>query len=153
MGMRARRNRPLDYWPGFVDALAALLMVTVFVILIFVIGQFVFADAVGGRDRALSRLNAELAALASTLSLETAARERAERQIGELSATLGEQIQARNAETARLEADVAALAQLKSELESRVAMLAGALDQTEKSRSAQVEISDRALAQVELLNR
>ena len=48
---RLARRRPLDFWPGFVDALASLLMVMVFVILVFVIGQFVLADAVSGRDR------------------------------------------------------------------------------------------------------
>ncbi len=36
---RLARRRPLDFWPGFVDALASRLMVVVFVILIFVIGQ------------------------------------------------------------------------------------------------------------------
>lgn len=42
---RPARRRPLDFWPGFVDALALLLMVMVFVILIFVIGSSA-ADAV-----------------------------------------------------------------------------------------------------------
>ena len=64
---RLARRRPLDFWPGFVDALASLLMVMVFVILIFVIGQFVLADAVSGRDRALAQLNAELRLLSRTI--------------------------------------------------------------------------------------
>ena len=52
-------------------------------ILIFVIGQFVLADAVSGRDRALAQLKAELRP-ARTLSLEQSARERAEAEVGEL---------------------------------------------------------------------
>lgn len=103
MAVLSRRRRGPDFWPGFVDALASLLMVMVFVILIFVIGQFVLTDAVSGRDRALARLNAELSALAQTLSLESAARERAEAHIGELSATLASERDAQAALAATLE--------------------------------------------------
>lgn len=177
MAVLSRRRRGLDFWPGFVDALAALLMVMVFVILIFVIGQFVLSDAVSGRDRALARLNAELAALAQTLSLEKTARAAAENQIAELSATLADEQQARDhlrlsledtraqlasteseleeqsAEATRLLADIAALQRLKTELESEVARLAGDLDTSERTLQGQVEVSDQALAQIELLNR
>jgi chemotaxis protein MotB len=153
MATLARRRRTPDFWPGFVDALAALLMVMVFVILIFVIGQFVFVDAVSGRDRALARLNAELASLAQTLSLETAGRERAEAQIGELQATLVDERRARETEAARLAGDIAALERLKAELEAQVAGLASALDTSERGLMEKTELSDRALAQVELLNR
>ena len=36
-----RRRRAFDIWPGFVDALTSLIMVMIFVLLIFAIGQFV----------------------------------------------------------------------------------------------------------------
>ncbi len=170
MASLTRRRRALDFWPGFVDALAALLMVMVFVILIFVIGQFVLADAVSGRDRSLAKLNAELAALAKTLSLETAARERAQAQVGELSAsltaeqrereTLGLQLRqaeadlsAQEEEVARIGADIAALERLKAELEAEVARLASSLDTSERSLKEQTELSAQSIAQVELLNR
>ena len=174
---RLARRRPLDFWPGFVDALASLLMVMVFVILIFVIGQFVLADAVSGRDRALAQLNAELAALAQTLSLTQTARERAEVKVGELSASLvtsererealgNEILSARNElhaaqdeaktqreEAARLATDIAALQRLKAELEAEAARLASALDTSERGLKEQQEMSAAAIAQVELLNR
>jgi chemotaxis protein MotB len=174
---RLARRRPLDFWPGFVDALASLLMVMVFVILIFVIGQFVLADAVSGRDRALAQLNAELAALAQTLSLEKSARERADLQVGELSASLAtsererealstelltardelhvaqDEAKAQREEAARLGADIAALQRLKAELEAEAARLASALDTSERGLKEQQEMSAAAIAQVELLNR
>ena len=174
---RLARRRPLDFWPGFVDALASLLMVMVFVILVFVIGQFVLADAVSGRDRALAQLNAELAALAQTLSLEKSARERADVMVGELSASLTASEREREAlsnellasrdelhaaqdeaktqreEAARLSADIAALQKLKAELEAEAARLAGALDTSERGLKEQQEMSAAAIAQVELLNR
>ncbi len=174
---RLSRRRGLDFWPGFVDALASLLMVMVFVILIFVIGQFVLADAVSGRDRALAQLNAELAALAQTLSLEKSAHEAASTRVGELSASLTSTEREREAlstelQTARLElhaaqdeavaqreeatrlsADIAALQRLKTELETEVARLSSALDKTDNSLKAQTAMSEQAIAQVELLNR
>lgn len=174
---RLARRRPLDFWPGFVDALASLLMVMVFVILVFVIGQFVLADAVSGRDRALAQLNAELAVLAQTLSLEKSARERADVMVGELSASLTASEREREAlssellasrdelhaaqdeaktqreEAARLSADIAALQKLKAELEAEAARLAGALDTSERGLKEQQEMSAAAIAQVELLNR
>lgn len=125
MAVLSRRRRGLDFWPGFVDALAALLMVMVFVILIFVIGQFVLTDAVSGRDRALARLNLELQALAQTLSLETSARASAEAKIGELSASLAQ---------ARGERDalVVTLAEVRADRDA----LAGTLDTTRSALSA-----------------
>ncbi len=174
---RLARRRPLDFWPGFVDALASLLMVMVFVILIFVIGQFVLADAVSGRDRALAQLNAELAALAKTLSLEQTARERAEVKVGELSASLTaaqreseargnellaardelhaaqDEAKTRREEAARLTTDIEALQRLKAELEAEAARLASALDTSERGLKDQQEMSAAAIAQVELLNR
>ena len=174
---RLARRRPLDFWPGFVDALASLLMVMVFVILIFVIGQFVLADAVSGRDRTISQLNAELAALAQTLSLTQDARERADIKVGELSASLATSEREREAlgneilaardelhaaqdeaktqreEAARLGADIAALQRLKAELEAEAARLASALDTSERGLKEQQEMSAAAIAQVELLNR
>lgn len=177
MAVISRRRRGVDYWPGFVDALASLLMVMVFVILIFTIGQFVLTDAVSGRDRALERLQAELAALAQTLSLESSARARAENRSAELTATLNDEQKARTAltldlegararltateteleaqalETARLSADITSLQQLKAELEAEVARLVLTLDSSEASLKAQTDISDSAVAQIELLNR
>lgn len=170
MASLARRRRGIDFWPGFVDALAALLMVMVFVILIFTIGQFVLTDAVSGRDRALARLNAELAQLADQLSLETDARRQAEIRLGELAASLERSDAARQvldarlqssetarsaaeSEAARLAADIAALQRLKAELEAEAARLASELDTTGTALKQKTELSERSIAQVELLNR
>ena len=177
MASIGRRRRGIDFWPGFVDALAALLMVMIFVILIFTIGQFVLTDAVSGRDRALAQLNAELSELAEQLSLETNARKKATVQLGELSASLASTESARQAldvrlqsteaaraeseaaraaseaEGLRLAADIAALQRLKAELEAESARLASQLDSTGTALKEKTELSERSIAQVELLNR
>lgn len=55
--MRARRRRsPIgaDIWPGFVDALASLLMVVIFLLMVFALAQHFLSDALSGRDEALA---------------------------------------------------------------------------------------------------
>ena len=102
------RRRALDFWPGFVGALAALLLVTVFGLLIFAVGQFMITDVITGRDRALARLDAELSARTDRLQKESSTRQRAEATIGELSETLTGTERERDALRARaLELDAA----------------------------------------------
>jgi chemotaxis protein MotB len=73
-----------------VDALAALLMVVIFVLLILTLGQFFLTDALSGRDRALSQLNARVAELADLLSMEQASTTRLESLVDELRASLSD---------------------------------------------------------------
>ncbi len=58
-----------DHWPGFVDALATLLLVIVFLLSIFVAGQFALSRALTGRDEQLASLSAQLSQLANELDL------------------------------------------------------------------------------------
>ena len=46
---RAQRNT--NIWPGFVDALATLLMVIIFLLMIFVLAQFFLSEALVGPTR------------------------------------------------------------------------------------------------------
>ena len=65
------RARPGDFtWPGFVDALASLLMVFVFVLMVFVLIQANLAYRLSGQDASLSELRRELSMLGELLSLE-----------------------------------------------------------------------------------
>lgn len=159
----AARRRGLDIWPGFVDALTSLIMVMVFVLMLFAIGQFVLSDSLAGKNRALDDLNAKVAALAKTLSLTEDSNRRLDGQVKELSASLGtagaERDQARTelsavqAEAARLSADIAVLAQLKAQLESEVARLSTELGLSQSEVVKGKELSAQQLAQLELLNR
>jgi chemotaxis protein MotB len=60
----------MNPWPGYVDALSTLLMVIIFVLLVFVLGQAFLSVALTGRDRALDRVNRQIAELSDLLSLE-----------------------------------------------------------------------------------
>ena len=65
------RTRAGDFtWPGFVDALASLLMVFVFVLMVFVLIQANLAYRLSGQDESLIILREELKMLGELLSLE-----------------------------------------------------------------------------------
>ncbi len=71
MARLSRRNQhQTNIWPGFVDALASLLMVIIFLLMIFVIAQFFLGEALTGRDQALDRLRGQVTELADLLNLE-----------------------------------------------------------------------------------
>ncbi len=57
-------------WPGFVDALASLLMVIIFILMIFVIAQFYVTKKLSGKDEALIKMEAEIFELNNLLSIE-----------------------------------------------------------------------------------
>lgn len=67
-------------WPGFVDAMTALLMVLMFVITIFMVVQSVLRDTVDRQESQLDQLSDQVAGLSSTLSLTQD--ERAEAEAG-----------------------------------------------------------------------
>ena len=56
-------------WPGFVDAMTALLLVLMFVLTIFMVVQFMLGETIAGQESELTELNAELAALAEARGL------------------------------------------------------------------------------------
>ena len=65
------RGRPSDFtWPGFVDALASLLMVLVFVLMVFVIIQANLSFRISGQDSRITALQNELLELGSLLNME-----------------------------------------------------------------------------------
>jgi len=67
---RARARGGQEPWPGYVDALSTLLMVTIFVLLVFALAQGFLSSALSTRDAALERLNRQAAELAEMLALE-----------------------------------------------------------------------------------
>jgi chemotaxis protein MotB len=83
--------------------------------------------------------------------------------VNELSASLGTtaserdtlktQFVAATAQAAKLSADIAALAELKAQLEQQVAGLAAQLDTSKKNLVAATDLNAKSAAQVELLNR
>lgn len=163
--MRAlsRRRRSFDVWPGFVDALTSLIMVMIFLLLIFAVGQAVLSDTLAGKSRALDLINARVVELVKSLSLSEDAARRQEARIGELSRSLeqsqsgerqlrGELDRAAGREAAQ-GADIAALAELKRQLEDEIARLLTQAEAHKEDLVRQTELNATATAQLELMNR
>lgn len=138
---RGGRRSSIDIWPGFVDALAQLLMVIIFILLVFTVGQFYLSDALSGRDEALKQLQQKISALADQLSLE---RQTAETLRGN-AAALAAQLKAAQDERDALNAKLTAAGQLTDETKDLQARL-GAEQQTSQAAKAQVEVLTAEIA-------
>jgi chemotaxis protein MotB len=133
LGRRARRS--VDIWPGFVDALATLIMVIVFLLMIFVLAQFFLGQALSGRQKALDDLGREMAAMAEKLNLQTKA-----------NAALEAELVSSRSDKAKMEAWAAGVHQ-------DMAVLMTLKDEKEAELAAEKKISDEGRAQLALLNR
>ena len=138
---RSRSRGGIDYWPGFVDALATLILGIIFLLTVFAIVQFYLSQEVTGKDTALSRLSARIAQLTELLSLEQTGKLSLEEQIAQLRASLS----ASEGERDRYKG-------LYEELGSGTATAQGKLTELSGQLDAEKRISLRALAQVEVLN-
>ncbi|TXM94561.1 peptidoglycan-binding protein, partial [Methylobacterium sp. WL103] len=98
-----RRDRSVNVWPGYVDALATLLLSVVFLLTIFVVGQFFLSQELTGRDTVLAKLNRQIVDLTDLLALERSNRRGQEETVQALRNTL----LAAEAERDRARADVA----------------------------------------------
>ncbi|MCA3597040.1 MAG: peptidoglycan -binding protein [Methylobacterium sp.] len=134
---RRARDRQIDYWPGFVDALATLLLVFTFLIAVFMLGQFFIGREMAGKEDVLQRLARQLSELSDLLALERSAKAEGEQRILGLSATL----QRSEAERERL----ASLATSTGQSEQQLGALSRQL-------SDEKTVAQRALEQVSLLN-
>lgn len=134
---RRSRERGIDYWPGFVDALSTLLLVFTFLVAVFMLGQFFIGREIAGKEDVVQRLTRQLAELSDLLSLERSAKAEADQRLVGLSATL-QQEKAERERLAGLAATAGSNQQQLSTLNQQI------LD--EKSAA------QRALEQVSLLN-
>ena len=177
LARRRSRRRPIDIWPGFVDALAALLIVFIFILLVFMVTQLYLREALTDRDAALTRLNQQINELAEMLALERTASADLRLTVTQLSTELQSSVAAREelgveltealserellaaslaAMTARAEAEADATAALREEaidLRQQLAALDTRVRKSEQAFTAEREISAEALVQVDLLNR
>ena len=135
--VRRRSDSGFNYWPGFVDALSTLVLAIVFLLSVFLVVQFYLSQEVSGKDKALERLNAQIAQLTNLLSLEKVSSGGLNDQIAQLRASLA---------TAEAERDRA-----KGMAESLGGGANGGGD-LNKQLATEKQISERALAQVEVLN-
>jgi chemotaxis protein MotB len=143
---RRRQQNGLDAWPGYVDALSTLLMVTIFVLLVFVLAQGLLSVTLTGKDKALERLNQEISQLTDMLSLERGRTADLQGNVASLAHDLGEVTTARDAlahqladaqgQVAQDSTQVAALTAQRDKLNAQLA------DSAVQAQSAAARLSD-----------
>lgn len=136
-----RRDTRIDYWPGFVDAMATLLLVIIFLLSVFMLSQFFLTREITGKDTALNRLNSQIAELTELLALERAGKREVEDQIGTLQSSL-----------TTLEGERSRLQGLVDQQSGAAASAGGAVQSLTGQLDEEKRVTARALAQVELLN-
>ena len=138
---RTRRERGVDYWPGFVDALSTLILGIVFLLSVFVVVQFFLSQEVAGKETALSRLTAQINQLTDLLAMEKTGKVDLESEIARLRASLSGAMSERDRLKAQAEGSGAGIASAEAKLSEAARALAN-----EKS------VTSKALTEIELLN-
>ena len=138
---RARRDVGVNYWPGFVDALATLVLGIIFLLTVFVVVQFYLTQEVTGKDTALTRLTAQIAQLTELLSMEKTGKLSVEEQLAQLRASLA----GAETERDRYRGLYEGVGSGAADAQGKVAELSGQLDNERRMIA-------RTLAQVEVLN-
>jgi len=138
---RRHRQDSADYWPGFVDAMATLLLVIIFLLSIFMLAQFLLAREITGRDTALSRLQAEISELTEILSLERSSKSSLENDLATLKAVLA---------VTEIEQDQLQQTIIQNQIDQK--KNAGNVVGITDALSDERRIKARALSQIEILN-
>jgi len=146
-----RRRSGINIWPGFVDALASLLLVIIFVLLAFVLTQFYLGQVLSGRNKTISNLSGQLAEMVEQLDVEKKAN--AELTVNLKSITdERDHLQVEVGKVAMLQNDLDAMLALKDELDKKLAAQAARADAAEGQLGNERKLSESARAQAALLN-
>ena len=141
LGRARRRFGAIDYWPGFVDALSVMLMSMIFLLSVFMLGQYFLSREVSGKDDALAKLNRQIEDLTSLLALERSRGADTQSSLNQLTATLD----AAKKDQARLQGLLDTGSAGANEATGKLGAAQQALD-------AEKQVSARAAAQIEILN-
>lgn len=141
LSRRGRSAESAYYWPGFVDAMAQLLLVITFLLSVFMIAQFLLAREITGQDTVLSTLRSQIAELTELLALEQSAKSEVETTLSALT----DDLRASRDEQSRLQA-------LMDSLDERRANAGSQITELESELARERGLASEAMAQVELLN-
>ena len=137
-------RRPENYtWPGFVDALATLLMVIIFVLLVFVLIQVNLAYRVAGQDATMNDMRSQIVSLGDLLNLERKANDELKDELASISSLLDATTSERDSLVTQLANTTATLSLRDSESKQLTAIQA----KTEESLdAARQSIAERVAA-------
>lgn len=139
------QRRSVNIWPGFVDGLASLLLVVIFVLMVFMVAQFFLRASLTGKDEALDRLNREVGELAELLALERAAN--ADLRINQ--AQLSSELQSSLARRETLSNQLNLLIEEREQFQKLLAEAQAGTDRSEEELRAAYEIIEADKARIE----
>ncbi len=145
--VRRTDRRTTNIWPGFVDALATLLMVIIFLLMIFVLAQFFLSEAITGRDVALRRLQDRIGELSEMLALERKGSEELRLDLGRLA----DELKASVARQQGLEESLRAVTSRADEATAKAERLDEALAEANRTIEADRETIAAQIGQLEKL--
>ena len=122
--LRGRLSDSTNIWPGFVDILATLLIVIIFILMIFTVSQIYLSDAISGRDKALEDLRNQINELSKILVFESKEKQQA---IQELSKTESE-LRSEQELTLKLESQITEDQATISTQSTNISLLSGQIE-------------------------
>ena len=133
-------RRPENYtWPGFVDALATLLMVIIFVLLVFVLIQVNLAYRVAGQDATMNDMRSQIVSLGDLLNLERKANDELKDELASISSLLDATTKERDSLVTQLASATATLNLRDSEIKQLTAIQAKTEESLDASRLTSAE--------------
>lgn len=134
MSRRRGTDNGLEAWPGYVDALSTLLMVTIFVLLVFVLAEAFLSSALTGSNNTIDKLKQQIAELTQSLSMETTKDATLSQELSALNAQLASAQSANASLTQQLSTDTTTISTLQDAQKTLQAQLSDA--QTQAASSA-----------------
>jgi chemotaxis protein MotB len=124
IGSRRRSRSTTNVWPGYVDALSALLMLVIFMLLIYVVSQLFLSQTLSDRNSELARLNQRLNEISELLGLEQSKTEAMEQQMLTVQSNFSDSLAQNEDLQERLNASRNQLMQQTADAEARAERLA-----------------------------
>ncbi|GBQ23941.1 peptidoglycan -binding protein [Gluconacetobacter sacchari] len=148
----ARRRRQthagLDAWPGYVDALSTLLMVVIFVLLVFVLGQAFLSVVLSKRQQAMEQLTQQVGKLNDMLALEHDRTHTLQLSVASLRAAHDKDVAMETSLTAQVSQLAAERDTLTQASRQQVAALGAQLDELRRQLGAAMTMLDISQQQV-----
>jgi chemotaxis protein MotB len=174
MSARSRRaRRPVDVWPGYVDILAALLILVIFVLLLFSLAQFLLSEILRDQENELDVMYQRVVELTDLLGLEQERSSQFRQQADDLTIRVdglnrdkaqltGQVVQLQSDRTrqreelgqqllmiASLQEDIDALRKLRAELEGDIGRLTVDLQQSSSDLGSERDRSKALVAELD----
>jgi chemotaxis protein MotB len=135
---RSHRREEVNFWPGFVDALSTMLIGIVFLLSVFVLGQFFLSQELTGKDTALDRLNRQISELTDLLALERSSNRQAQENLQLLQSSLAREQGERG--------------RIQDMLNAQPGNATAQLGEAQKALEAEKQLSARAQSTVDMVN-